>query len=91
MTGVEYRVFVRNTLRVQIVGFVHDTQQSTLLGLVRFWEERQDRWHQNAEYFDEQAKMFGEKSTMRGTTDKESRFCFRALCQIREAISRLDM
>lgn len=91
MTGVEYRIFVRNTLRSEIVGTPDDTSQSTLFGLVNYWEKRQEAWHQSPEYYDQQVKMFGQRATMKGTTDKESRFCFRAFCLVKEAIGQLDM
>lgn len=91
MTGVEYRIFVRNTLRSEIVGSPDDTSQNTLLGLMNFWEKRQEAWHQSPDYYDQQVKMFGQRATMKGTTDKESRFCFRAFCLVKEAIEQLDM
>ena len=80
-----------NQILTSHVGSPDDTSQNTLLGLMNFWEKRQEAWHQSPDYYDQQVKMFGQRATMKGTLDKESRFCFRAFRLVKEAIEQLDM
>ncbi|KAF2628029.1 hypothetical protein BU25DRAFT_38558 [Macroventuria anomochaeta] len=91
MNEHQFRLFFRKTLKETILGSHIDTGDSTLLGVMHQFEERQQDWHADPQMYERQAKLFGKRTATNFAHECQSRVCGRLIELLKASISSLEL
>jgi hypothetical protein len=86
-----FRLFFRKMLKDDILGLQTDTGDTTLLGVMNQFENRQKEWHEDPQMYEKQAKMYGKRTATNFAHECQSRVCYTMISTLKASITSLDL
>ncbi|KAL6704029.1 hypothetical protein ACN47E_008793 [Coniothyrium glycines] len=85
------RLFFRKMLKETILGNHDDVGDTTLLGIMNQFENRQKEWHEDPGMYEKQAKMYGKRTATNFAHECKSRSCYTIISTLKASITSLDL